>query len=57
MCRRRISLQIGVQGMWLFSRDPLSTDNYDAMMAYLEEMGIDTSVLVPVEQEGCTYDV
>jgi len=43
-------------GLWLFVRDPLVSENVvDQIKANARELGIDTSVLLPVDQEGCTY--
>jgi apolipoprotein D and lipocalin family protein len=43
-------------GLWLFVRDPLVSKNVvDQIKATARELGIDTSVLLPVDQEGCTY--
>jgi hypothetical protein len=37
-------------------RDPLVSKNVvDQIKATARELGIDTSVLLPVDQEGCTY--
>ncbi|KAF5840325.1 hypothetical protein DUNSADRAFT_17169 [Dunaliella salina] len=42
-------------GLWLFSREPQSPENKEIMMAKAEELGLDTSVLLEVEHEGCSY--
>lgn len=49
-------MQAGVAGLWLFSRKPESEDNYSAMMAELADLGVDTSILVKVQQKGCAYE-
>lgn len=43
-------------GLWLFSRNPDNPEAEAEMMALLEEWGVDTSILLPVEHEGCTYE-
>ena len=43
-------------GLWLFSREPESEDNYNAMMAELADLGVDTTGLVTVQHKGCTYE-
>ena len=43
-------------GLWLFSRKPVDPESTEAMLEVLREMGLDTSVLLPVQQEGCTYE-
>ena len=46
----------GGEGLWLFSRDPTPPPD---LVAQLRDMaaakGFDLSVLVPVQQAGCTY--
>jgi apolipoprotein D and lipocalin family protein len=43
-------------GLWLFARDPLVSQKViDHMKATARELGIETSVLLPVYHEGCTY--
>jgi apolipoprotein D and lipocalin family protein len=43
-------------GFWLFSRKPVDPENTEIMLEVArEELGLDLSVLLPVQQEGCTY--
>lgn len=43
-------------GFWLFHRDPLASEEViDEMRSKAQSLGIDTSVLLPVAQAGCTY--
>lgn len=43
-------------GLWLFSRTPDNPEAEAEMMGLLEDWGVDTSILLPVEHEGCTYE-
>ena len=42
-------------GLWLFTRKPVDPAAKETMLAKLDELGLDASQLVPVPQEGCTY--
>ena len=42
-----------MSGLWLFSREAENPEAYQAMVAALEEMGVDTSELVKVDHQGC----
>lgn len=42
-------------GFWLFSRKPVDPAATKIMEAKAKELGLDTSVLLPVEQKGCKY--
>jgi len=47
---------INDSGLWLFSKDPVADKETVAMLrSKAEELGFDLGVLLPVEQEGCTY--
>jgi len=43
-------------GFWLFSRKPQDPENTALMREKAEELGLDVSALLPVEQAGCTYE-
>jgi len=44
-------------GLWLFTREQVaSEETVQAMENILEDMGVYTGDLLPVEQAGCTYD-
>jgi lipocalin len=43
-------------GFWLFSRKPEDPENTALMREKAEELGLDVSALLPVEQAGCTYE-
>ena len=44
-------------GLWILSRErELSTADLDAARSSLERMGVSTSMLVDVEQQGCLYE-
>jgi apolipoprotein D and lipocalin family protein len=43
------------EGLWLFSRKQVDTNNTALMLQKAKDLGYDTSVLLPVEQKGCTY--
>jgi apolipoprotein D and lipocalin family protein len=44
------------EGFWLFTREQVaSQETIDELRAIAESLGLDTSVLVPVQQEGCSY--
>ncbi len=47
--------QVNGSGLWLFSRVPQDPDNTELMRGKLQELGVDPSDLLEVEQEGCTY--
>ncbi len=49
-------VQVNGVGLWLFSRQQQDPDNTELMLSLLEEVGLDTSELVAVEQEGCKYE-
>lgn len=42
-------------GFWLFVRDPKDQSAAAAAEAAAKELGLDTSALLPVEQDGCLY--
>ena len=42
-------------GFWLFSRKPVDPENTAIMRQAAENLGLDVSALMPVEQEGCLY--
>ena len=43
-------------GLWLFHRDPLaSQETVDEIRSVAQSLGIDTSVLKKVQQDGCAY--
>lgn len=47
----------GDSGFWLFSREPVPSDETrEAIEAAAVEIGLDTSDLTPVPQEGCKYE-
>jgi len=44
------------EGFWLFTREQVASEELvEEMRTIAEGLGLDTSVLVPVEQEGCSY--
>lgn len=43
-------------GFWLFSRKQVDPEGTAIMEAKAEELGLDTSVLIDVPQEGCLYE-
>lgn len=43
-------------GFWLFSRKPIDPEATAIMEEKAKELGLDTSVLLPVEQKGCKYE-
>lgn len=43
------------RGLWLLSRKPVDPQGTREMVQTAQDLGFDTSVLVNVEQEGCTY--
>lgn len=47
---------MGSSGFWLFSRKPVDPENTLLMEAEARRLGLDTSVLLPVAQEGCLYE-
>lgn len=42
-------------GLWLFSRQSVDPEATAVMLEAASGLGFDTSVLVPVQQAGCTY--
>ena len=42
-------------GLWLFSRKPVDPELTAAMLKVAQQLGFDTSALLPVNQTGCTY--
>lgn len=46
---------LGNSGFWFFSRKPVDPVGTAAMEAEATRLGLDTSVLLNVEQQGCTY--
>lgn len=47
--------QVNGEGLWLFSRQPDDPANTQLMLQKAKDLGYDTSVLLPVKQEGCKY--
>jgi hypothetical protein len=46
----------GGEGLWLFAREPTPPASTVALLRDLAaNKGFDLSVLVPVQQEGCSY--
>jgi hypothetical protein len=43
-------------GLWLFTRAQNDTASTQLMLNKLKDMGLDTSVLRPVQQNGCRYE-
>lgn len=43
-------------GFWLFSRKPVDPENTAKMLQVAEGLGLDTSKLLDVPQEGCLYE-
>lgn len=43
------------KGFWLFSRKPIDPTGTATMLQVAESLGLDTPVLLNVEQKGCTY--
>jgi len=43
-------------GFWLFSRKPVDPENTALMRQKAADLGLDVSALLPVEQDGCTYE-
>ena len=44
------------EGLWFFARSPVDVGATAQMQQRAEQLGLDTSVMVPVEQEGCSYE-
>jgi len=47
---------MGDSGFWLFARKPVDPVAVAAMETEAKKLGLDTSVLLPVAQEGCKYE-
>jgi len=46
------------EGFWLFTREQVASEELvQELRTIAEGLGLDTSVLVPVEQEGCSYEL
>ena len=44
------------EGFWLFTREQVASQELiDEMRGVAEDLGLDTSLLIPVAQEGCDY--
>lgn len=44
-------------GMWFFSRRPVPPEGYvEALTTIATDLGLDTSVLLPVNHDGCDYE-
>jgi len=43
-------------GLWFFSRKPVDPEGTAEMERVARELGLDTSKMLKVEQEGCTYE-
>lgn len=50
------ALQVNGVGLWLFSRVPQDPENTELMLQTLKDIGVDTSDVLSVQQEGCLYE-
>ena len=49
--------QLDTRGLWIFARDPIPpTGVVQAVDDFAASLGLDTTTMVPVVHEGCTYD-
>jgi lipocalin len=43
-------------GLWFFSRKPVDPESTAEMQAVAEDLGLDTSKMQIVQQQGCRYE-